>query len=515
MPRLALTLFAALMATTALADGHDARPEITIATPTIRPTHGGLDTSNYAQPVVYNVFDRIVTRDYLSTDPSVEGTPSPGLATSWAQIDDVTWELTVRQGVTFHDGTPMTAADVAFAVSPERAEIRPSGFVATIESAEAVDAETVRITTKGPDPVLLWRLASPLGHVVPKEMYIEMGHEAFSAAPVGTGPYRFIEKVDGDRLVLEANDDYWGTTPPLRRITFREVPEVSTRIANLVTGEMDMAISIPPDQKELVDREESLQTKSVRILNNHQLVFNSADPANIVHDKRIRQAMMLSMPRPQLVDVIWGGLTEVPDGYNWDEFGAMAAENPMPAYDTERARALLAEAGYGGETIELRFVDGYYVNMGRALQVAQQEWAKVGLNVELGIKENWTQLEWQKTDFDMWAVSADLNFNDPLSPMWVRWNPDTGSYAVPRPESEYGNWAVPAAYAEAGETLSTSMDPAVRKAAWQTMHDILIDDVPHLPLYRPVEIWGFRADIDWAPYPLYWMDFRAENFSVE
>ena len=156
-------VFVAVLAAPARAA--DERPSLTIAYPSVWKTHDGLDTANAAQPVVHNMYDRIIRRNFLSEDMSMESQLLPGLATSWKRVSDTEWHLKIRKGVRFHDGTPMTAEDVAFTVSPERSAMKPNAFFVTIELAEAVDYETVRIVTKQPDPILASE--NPQGRKVP------------------------------------------------------------------------------------------------------------------------------------------------------------------------------------------------------------------------------------------------------------------------------------------------------------------------------------------------------------
>ena len=128
-------------------------------------------------PSCTTLYDRIIRRNWLSKDMSMENQLLPGLATSWKQVSDTEWHLKIRKGVRFHDGTPMTAQDVAFTVSPERTEMKPNAFIPTIKLTEAIDDETVRVVTKQPDPILLWRLATAMDLVPhipfyrPAEMY--------------------------------------------------------------------------------------------------------------------------------------------------------------------------------------------------------------------------------------------------------------------------------------------------------------------------------------------------------
>jgi len=239
MTRFALTLAAALMATTALADSPDPRPELVIGMNLIQRAHPAVAESNYDSRVIKSVMDGLLNRDWAN-GPNRNGTEIvPGLFTDWAQIDDLTWEFTMREGVVFHNGNPMTIEDVAFTLSAERLwgpeALRPHAMAGSFASVDIVDDVTLRITTKAPDPVMLQRLAHVIGHVVPADVYRELGAEGFAAAPIGTGPYKWGKYEQGNELILVANDDYWGSKPPLSRIGIKAAQENSWRVAGLIT----------------------------------------------------------------------------------------------------------------------------------------------------------------------------------------------------------------------------------------------------------------------------------------
>ncbi len=243
---IAATLVISLGSGAALAE-QNGRTDLRIAMPTTWAAHGPVVNSNFAARVAYSIYDQLVRRDYLS-GPGGDGIELvPGLATSWEQVSPTEWDFAIRQGVKFHDGTVMTVADVVFSINNTYGDgSEPFAASGTITSVVAMDANTVRITTKNPDPALLARMATVMGQVYPQACYERVGQEEFGRLPVGTGPYKWAGRVTGESIKLDAFDDYWGDTPPLNSITFLEVPEVSSRIAGLVTGEFDIATSIPP-----------------------------------------------------------------------------------------------------------------------------------------------------------------------------------------------------------------------------------------------------------------------------
>lgn len=503
---MALTTAAAAQPTCPISDD---RPELRIAMPALWADHDGIQNSNFAARVNQSLYDRIIERDWLS-NPDGTGTGfRPGIATSWERLSDTVWELEIRQGVTFHDGTPLTVEDVAFTISRERSEIAPRAgrYNSVIESTEVIDDHTLRVTTTRPDVVFLWRMASPLGAVVPREHYIADGVE-FGNNPIATGPYAWVEKRDGEYLQLVANDDYWGERPPLRCITYFEVPENSTRIAGLISGQFDMITSVPLEQAQIIEQAEGFHTQISVVENAHQITLTSNNPDLAVHDRRVRRAMVYALDRQAMVDSLWGGLNWV-KSLSWREYGDFHNPAPPRPYDPERARALLAEAGYDGQTIELRLVSNYYVNLDRAVQIMEQQWQDVGLNVDLVRVENWSQIGSadERTAYDGYFVSLNLEYIDPVYELvdnWANTNATRGRV-----------WDAPSAYYDYAETLATSFDHDERMAAYQAMYEIWTEETPAIFLYRPLEVWGVREGVDWINYGMYWMDFRAGAITVD
>ena len=168
MKRFTLTLVLGLIATTAIADGHDPRPELTIAMPELnRGSYGGYDASNYASRIVHNLYDNIVKRDWLSKPNGTGIELVPGLATSWTQISPTEWELKIRQGVKFHNGREMTADDVAFTLSQERREIRNHSIATPIKGAEHIGSDLERTLTGRRYTHQRTRLGQPIQIVLP------------------------------------------------------------------------------------------------------------------------------------------------------------------------------------------------------------------------------------------------------------------------------------------------------------------------------------------------------------
>ncbi|MEL6204331.1 MAG: ABC transporter substrate-binding protein [Pseudomonadota bacterium] len=515
------TLVLALMATGALAESHDPRPELVIAMPVIQRTHEALGDANFVSRVSMSLFDRLVNRDWLNGPNGNDGTEIvPGIFTEWEQVDDLTWEFKIRDDVVFHNGRPMTIDDVAFTISAERIwgpePLRPHPLGSSLAAVDIVDDSTLRVTTKFPDPVLLQRFAYVLGNVVPADEYREAGAAGFAAAPIGTGPYKWNEYRTDDMLELVAHDEYWGETPPFSKITFRAVPETSARIAGLITGEYDVITSIPPDQAELIDREGDYETRATEIENYHGVLFVTGCGANgtgcdtpaPTDNPLVRRAMIHAVDRANIADRLWNGLATVPAGPTWPLFGDYHDPSREPLnYDPDLAKALLQEAGYDGEEIRVLVTQGYYVNGDRAMQVALQQWRDIGLNVDLRFVENWSQQQPYGEVQDALIVSANVHIPDPVTLFWNYGNPS--SWAVRSGLVDLGD-----DFLKAGETLERTLDPEVRKAAFNDLLDIYDEVGAKVMFYRTIEIYGVRKDLEWTPYSAYWMDFRDHNAAL-
>ena len=196
--------------------------------------------------VVHALFDHLVERDF-------EGNIVPGLALSWTIVDTATLEFALREDVTFHNGEPFTAESVKFSVERMLAEEEApnQGKFTSIDAVEVVDDYTVRLILNRPDGTLFDSLTSRLA-MLPPQYFEEVGAEGFAAAPVGTGPFSFVEWMPDDHITLVANENYWEGSykgkPMVDTVTFRPIPEAATRAAELEAGGVDLIQDVLPDQ---------------------------------------------------------------------------------------------------------------------------------------------------------------------------------------------------------------------------------------------------------------------------
>ena len=291
----------------------------------------------------YHVFDHLAVRDLKTRKVG------PNLATSWKAIDDTTWEVKLRQGVKFHDGTPFTAKDVKATfdrVLDPTKKMTARGNHAKIKTLEIVDDHTVRFKTDGPYPLFVERLTA---QVMQSEKVIrEKGHEFMQENPIGTGPYKLVKWSRKQEHLLVRNDDYWGAKPAFKYVKVRIIPEKATEIAELLSGGVDIIKAVPPDQMDVINKSGGARTATSPILRTAMLQLDQAARSgpNPFTDKRVRQAANLAVDNDAIIKHVLNGLGDrVATGVNPMAFGWDANLKPYKQ-DLAQAKKLLAEAGF-------------------------------------------------------------------------------------------------------------------------------------------------------------------------
>ncbi|WP_121631895.1 ABC transporter substrate-binding protein [Tropicibacter alexandrii] len=503
-----MTTAAALMASTTFAQS------ITVGAANVSDyLDPGRDHSNVGSQFYYNAFDTLIDRDHSKLEPEWV----PALATEWAMVDDTTMEFKLREGVTFHNGEAMTADDVVFSLnrmyqaSFAPYQVRAKDRLANFAEAVKIDDYTVQIKVHRAEP--LWETLVSLQQVmiIPEEytkalsgdpLVAEDGdYEAFSLAPVGTGPYAISEFTPGQKVVYTRFDDFWGDLAPLEQATVIRIPETASRITALKTGEADIVTNIAPDQLALINADANLKTEGSATALFHVMIMNVNHP-NLT-DPKIRQAMSYAIDRDLLNEALWLGKAVVPSTHTMEEMGALhMPELTTFEYDPEMARKLLAESAYDGEEIVFDAFPVYYTNGVLAAQAIIEMWAEVGINGKLNVTDKWTG-----NDPEMMARSWSnpMYFADPFGSFGVMWAPDG-------PSEGAGRFNTDDAYAEAWERFRFSKDVDARRAAYGELMERIKQDPPVLPLYRPFESWGMNKSINWKPqsgHIPYVLDFRA------
>lgn len=489
----------------------DRRPVLTVAVAELpKVLEPALELNNVGTRVTYSVFDTVIRRDFRGSPDGGGSKLLPHLATNWSREDGQTLLVTFRNDVHFHNGDRMTAEDVAYTFREGRLwgakpQI-PGGraYFGTLAGVEAVDQNTVRFKTRVPDVLLEQRLASWCSWIVNKRHYEQVGMEGFGRNPVGTGPFRFSRMKSNEFMEFEAFDDYWMGRPSARRVIFREVPELATRVAGLVSGEFDLITNVPPDQIEVLNRYRDIEPRSVVLANSHLLTFDARSPQT--SDKRIRKALSVAIDRKKLVDSLWLGKAAIPASHNYPEYGDMFLEGRGLPFDPARAKALLSEAGYKGEPITYRTLPNYYTGALDAAQIIIEMWKAVGINAQLQVVESFAQM--QSAGQQVGNTSNSTRLPDPMGALWVSWGP-----ASEFQRSKAFGEADAAPFNAIGRQLEAETRPPERKALFAKMLDAWEDACPGTILYQPLETYGVKKKIGWKPYSFYFMDLRADNLS--
>ena len=324
---------------------------------------------------------------YLIYDPLFETakdmSSKPVLVTKTETPDDKTYIFTLRKDVKFQDGVPLTAEDVKFTYDyiRNKANGHPyATFFDLIDKIEVMDPYKVKITTREPYAPLLANLNLC---IAPKHI-AEKNINALDAKPVGSGPYKFVEWKPQDHITLVANEQYWKKgCPKIKNVTLTPISETTTRVVGLESGRIDIADHIPVGQVAALKKEKFI-VKPTQPNGYNLIAFNeSAKPFN---DKRVRQAMVLALNRPEIVKFVWYGYNKLVNGPIIPESWAYDPKVRNNKQDIPQANKLLAEAGYPNG-FEFTFSFEADENVKKFVEVANQQWAAVGIRGKLSSKE--------------------------------------------------------------------------------------------------------------------------------
>ena len=437
--------------------------------------------------LVHALFDHLVERDF-------EGQIVPGLALSWTVVDTATLEFALRPDVVFQNGEPFTAESVKFSVERMLAEEEAPNqakFTA-IDTVEIVDDHTVRFKLNRPDGTLLDSLTSRLA-MLPPHYFQEVGAEGFARAPVGTGPFSFVEWLPDDHVTLMANGDYWQSSykglPQVDTVVFRPIPEAATRVAELQAGGIDIIQDVLPDQIDDLERA-GLAVVADEAFQLQYIFFIADDEAAPTHDVRVRQALNYAVDGESIIDNLLAGLgshiaSPIGPGY----LGYDPKVAPYP-YDPDRARALLAEAGYAdgfatsldtttaGHTDVIDAVAGFLAEVGVDVTIQEYELGQFNQNWTEGVQSMLWAARWGNTP-DPQSIELFASCNG-----WI---------------SRYCNEEVTAYLEAARDTLDQEERAAHYAAASALMHQ----DPLAIYLNTSTQIYGLGAGVEgFRPSPL-------------
>lgn len=431
--------------------------------------------------VYRNVFDNLVTRDNA-------GEIVPEIATEWEQTSDTTLALTIREGVTFHDGSPLTPEDVVFSVKritdPDFASPQLGQFNQIIDAS--AEGNVVTLTTDGPYPALLAQLVKL--SVVPQAVVEEMGDEAFNAAPVGSGPYVFDNWNRGVAVTLTRNEEYWGEPGPFETATFRAVPDAATRLADLQAGTADLVVSIDADAAAQLQGNDAVQVLSAPTERVGYMGLNLDKPP--FNDVKMREAASLAIDRQGITDgLLQAGEVPMAQMASPAHFGYAPDIAPFE-YDPDAARAI-TEANPDLAATPVTLATAPVFDQ-RIVQAVQQMLTDVGFNVEISMTDMPTYLGIVRSEP---AENSELSFG--------RWScacqdADGIAYPTLHSSSDWSRVNVPEIDALL-EEARVSLDEQVRLDAYAKVAQMVRENYYLLPMYQAAVLYGASSDLTFEP----------------
>ncbi len=434
--------------------------------------------------VLLNIYDALLFKN-------PDGSFAPSLAESWTATDDTTWEFTLRQGVTFHDGTPFDADAVVYTIErildPEAASPIAGGF-GFIEEAVALSPFELRITTTRPTPLAEHYFSEIL--IVSPTAYEAAGARAFALDPVGTGPYRFVSWTRDVELVLSAFEDHWRGAPAIAEVVFRPVPEAITRYSALLAGEADVVTQLPPSLVPSVEAAPDARLETVAGARVIYIGINTLGTNEALRDARVRRALNYAVDLEGIIEGIFDGLavptvallTEVDFGFN-------PGLEPYP-FDPEAARALLEESGHVGASVQLGTPSGRYVNDVQVAQAVAAQLEAVGFDVDLMVSEYGAYV----------GALFTGNAPDLFLIGWGNAPLDADFILVPLLRTDellsYVSDETLDALLDAGRT---TVDREARLAAYEAATQLIHEEAYVVPLYKQLDAYGVSERIDWTP----------------
>ncbi len=454
--------------------------------------------------ILVNVYDGLVR--YRSGTLEVE----PALAESWEISDDgLTYTFKLRDGVRFHDGSPLNAEAVKFNFDRMLDESHPfhdtgpfplSFFFGSIAATDVVDELTVRFTLSEPYAPFLSNLAYPTGLIVSPAAVETHGAE-FGRNPSGTGPFLFSVWESNRQVALERNANYWDGAPPLRGVVFRPITDANARVTEMLSGGIDLMVEVPPDNVALFNDDPQFVLHEQAGPHLWFLILNLREPP--FDDVRMRQAVNYAIDKQSLVDNVLQGTATVATGPTPAAFSWAYNESLQPyPHDPDKARALIAEAGYGdGVEITFYVTEGGSgmldpVPMGTAIQA---DLAAVGIDAKI------ETYEWNTF---LGRVNPGLEGKADMAEMaWMTNDPDTLPFLALRTAAMPDEGGFNSGYYSNPEVdtlleaARRATDQAERAQLYREMQEIVYEDAP----------WAFIAS--WKQNAV--TTDRVDNFRLE
>ncbi|HWK44479.1 MAG TPA: peptide ABC transporter substrate-binding protein [Stellaceae bacterium] len=461
------------------------------------------------QGIWWNLFSTLWIIDPAGKPFPVLAREVPSLENGGLSTDGLSWKVKLRDDVTWHDGTPFTAEDVKYTIelikNPNfRVPSRLGHKLVTDIVIE--DAHTIS-----------WRMSEPFApyvsmlawmFVVPKHILGQApdpNTASFNTAPIGTGPFKWVERVTGDHVTLTANTGYFGSGPFLERLVFKYIPDLNVMFTQFRTGEIDY-IGLQGITSDHYAEAKTLKDRTIYVCPRasvENLTLNLAHPC--LKDKMVRQALYYGMDKKSIIEAIYYGLPKSAESYLPEENWAFNSGLPPHEYDPDKARKILDEAGWQLGADGIRTKNGLRLEFSnstttgnqireQAQQLLVQDWGKIGVSFKINNMPAavlWDKF-WAESKFDSLMTNTTYT---------IASDPDVthrfGSHSIPLKAgsgsnvAQFENATVDTLLAEGIRDTT----PTARKAAYVEVQSIIRDELPFLPLFQGVQIEGTKTGL--------------------
>lgn len=416
------------------------------------------------------------------------------LATDWEVSDDGTvWTFNLREGVKFHNGETMDADDWVASWQAASDEANVYAYVySKVQSVDVIDDLTVSMTLPEPDALFARELAE--WAILPASQYEAEGLEGIESHPIGTGPFQFVSWDRGDRIVLEAFEDYWDEgLPKVDGLVFRPIPDSSTRLAAVQTGEVHIAQRFNSEEAATLEGAADVEVVTYPVDRVYYIAFNNMTTGlgSPLEDVQVRQAMNYAVDRQAIVDSLFDGQAALATGLiATSSFGYDTSIEPYP-YDPDRAKELLAEAGYpDGFEIGFACPTGAYTNFEEVCQAVAGYFEAVGIT-----------LDGDEIQFMESGQYWDLEAQKQLPPLFGdSWSSTTSESferlqgALGAENADYSSWS-DETILDLLASIQTTTDDAEREQLYSELHRYAYENPPFIYLYEPFAFEGVNSAV--------------------
>lgn len=413
-------------------------------------------------------------------------------AESYEYVDDHTYKFKLKEGILFHDGEEMTTEDVQYTFDTLRQEdvVYRLGSDFNYMYVEPIDEYSFYLKMDEPNSSTLLRLSNV--KILPKHYVEEVGDEGFAAAPIGSGPYKFVSWTRDEEIVLEAFDDYYEGKPAIDKVIFRIIPESSSRVAALEAGEVDLITAVSTNQVERLEATDNITVTSKGTTRVVYFTLNTLEDGSPLQNQQVRQAINYAIDRELIVDGVLDGYGTAIGTFALPFFPNFNSDLDGYTYDPEYAKELLAEAGYsGGISIE---IGGEFSSLSNASDVAQAVAAQleeIGINSTILEKDSNTVKEEylagstsEMTFTSFGGITNDVCYMNKI---------------VIGTGQRYSAWSDPG-FDELVETAISSMEPTAQEANVKAVQTYVFDNACVVPLYQNNAIFAYNTRLqDWEP----------------